>query len=67
MTKKELKQELKKCKRNARREYKEMLTEAERVSRALYCGDPESYNNTPKDVEEDINRHAADWMLLYPL
>lgn len=45
----------------------EMLTEAERVSRALYCGDPESYNNTPKDVEEDITRHAADWMLLCQL
>ena len=28
----------------------EMLTECERTSRGLYCGDPESYRNTPKDV-----------------
>ena len=42
----------------------EMLTEAERVSRGLSCGDPESYQNTPKDTEADIATHARDWMLL---
>ena len=45
----------------------EMLTECERTSRGLYCGDPESYRNTPKDVEADIAKHAADWVLLLQL
>ena len=45
----------------------EMLTECERTSRGLYCGDPESYRNTPKDVEADIAKHAADWTLLLQL
>lgn len=43
MTKKQLKQELKKCKRNARREYKEMLTEAEVKYRALIDDAEEKY------------------------
>ena len=42
----------------------EMLTEAERVSRGLYCSDPESYQNTPKEVEADIAKRARDWVLL---
>lgn len=42
----------------------EMLTEAERVSRGLYCGDSESYQNTPKDIEADIAKCAGDWVLL---
>ena len=45
----------------------EILTEAERVSRGLYCGDGESYQNTPDGVEEDILKHAGDWMLLCQL
>lgn len=45
----------------------EMLTEAERVSRGLYCGDAESYRNTPEDVEVEITRHATDWVLLCQL
>lgn len=45
----------------------EMLTEAERVSRGLSCADPESYQNTPSDVESDIAKHAGDWMLLCQL
>ncbi len=45
----------------------EMLTECERTSRGLYCGDPESYRNTPKDVEADIAKHASDWTLLLQL
>ena len=45
----------------------EMLTECERTSRGLYSGDPESYRNTPKDVEADIAKHAADWVLLLQL
>lgn len=42
----------------------EMLTEAERISRGLSCGDPESYERTPRGVEADIAKHAGDWMLL---
>lgn len=45
----------------------EMLTEAERVSRGLYCGDAESYQNIPEDMEADIARRAGDWMLLCQL
>ena len=45
----------------------EMLTECERTSRGLYCGDPGSYRNTPKDVEADIAKHASEWTLLLQL
>ena len=45
----------------------EMLTECERTFRGLYCGDLESYQNTPKDVEADIANHAPDWTLLLQL
>lgn len=42
----------------------EMLTECERVSRGLYCGDPESYRSTPEEMEQIINQRAKDWTLL---
>lgn len=45
----------------------EMLTECERVSRGLYCGDAESYENTPDEVKADIEKHAGDWTLLLQL
>ena len=45
----------------------EMLTECERISRGLYCGDPESYQSTPENVEEDIARQAGNWTLLLQL
>ena len=45
----------------------EMLTECERTARGLYCGNPESYENTPVDVEEEINKAAADWILLFQM
>ncbi len=45
----------------------EMLSECERVSRGLYCGDPESYQNTPAEVTADINDKARDWTLLLQL
>lgn len=45
----------------------EMLSECERVSRGLYCGDPESYKNTPEDEEAAIRRNAKDWTLLLQL
>ncbi|MBE6654310.1 MAG: DUF1963 domain-containing protein [Ruminococcaceae bacterium] len=45
----------------------EMLTECERTTRGLYCGDPESYKNTPKDQEEAINGAAKDWILLFQM
>ena len=44
-----------------------MLTECERVSRGLYCGDAESYENTPDEVKADIEKHTGDWMLLLQL
>lgn len=42
----------------------EALTECERISRGLYCGDHESYVNTPDDVKEEIQKCAKDWLLL---
>ncbi len=45
----------------------EMLTECERVSRGLYCGDVESCENTPNEVKTDIAKHAEDWILLLQL
>ena len=45
----------------------EMLSECERVSRGLYCGDAESYHNTSEDEETAIMRGAQDWILLLQL
>ncbi len=45
----------------------EMLTECERVSRGLYCGNAENYKNTPNEVKADIEKHAGDWTLLLQL
>lgn len=45
----------------------EMLTECERTTRGLYCGDAASYKNTPKEVKEDINKAAANWVLLFQM
>lgn len=45
----------------------EMLSECERVSRGLYCGNPESYKNTPEEVETSIQHSAKDWILLLQL
>lgn len=45
----------------------EMLSECERVTRGLYCGDPESYQNTSEDEEASIQRGAKDWILLLQL
>lgn len=45
----------------------EMLTECERTARGLYCGDPESYQNTPEDESADILEWAGDWTLLLQL
>jgi len=42
----------------------EMLTECERTSRGLYCGDHESYVNTPEEVQADIKANAKNWVLL---
>ena len=38
----------------------DMLTGCERVSRGLYCGDAESYRNTPDDVKAEIAKHAGN-------
>ena len=45
----------------------EMLSECERVSRGLYCGNPESYQETPADEELSIQNSAKDWLLLLQL
>lgn len=45
----------------------EMLTECERTTRGLYCGDAESYHNTSEDVKEDVNKAATDWILLFQM
>ena len=45
----------------------EMLTECERVSRDLYCGDAESYGSTPDDTEKEILKAASDWVLLFQM
>ena len=45
----------------------EILSECERVSRGLYCGDAESYQNTPEDEEASILKSAKDWILLLQL
>ena len=45
----------------------EMLTDCERTSRGLYCGDPESFASTSEDEANDIQKHATDWMLLLQL
>ncbi len=42
----------------------EMLTQCERTSRGLYCGDSKSYQNTPEEVKADISKVANDWILL---
>ncbi|MBR2460143.1 MAG: DUF1963 domain-containing protein [Clostridia bacterium] len=45
----------------------ETLTECERTKRGLYCGNPESYRNTSKDIEDDINKSATEWILLFQM
>ena len=45
----------------------EMLTECERVTRGLYCGNPESYQAVSRDAEESIAESAKDWILLLQL
>ncbi len=45
----------------------EMLTECERISRGLYCGDAKSYRNTPEDVKADISKAASEWILLFQM
>lgn len=45
----------------------EILTECERTTRGLYCGNPESYQNTAEDEKEEINEAATDWILLFQM
>lgn len=45
----------------------EMLTECERVSRGLYCGDNKSYEQTAESVKEDIKNKSKDWTLLFQM
>lgn len=45
----------------------EMLTECERVSRGIYCGDAKSYKKISKTEKASIERSAKDWTLLLQL
>lgn len=45
----------------------EMLTQCERVSRGLSCGDPESYSETPPSLTVEINKCAPQWTMLLQL
>lgn len=45
----------------------EMLTECERVTRGLYCGDPESYQGVSDEENLDILEKAKEWVLLLQL
>jgi uncharacterized protein YwqG len=45
----------------------EMLSECERVTRGIYCGDPSGYQNASEDEEASILRGAKDWILLLQL
>lgn len=45
----------------------EMLTECERVTRGLYCGNPESYRSISADTKASIETCAKDWTLLLQL
>lgn len=45
----------------------EMLRECERVTRGLYCGNPESVSAISADMEADIEEGAKDWVLLLQL
>jgi uncharacterized protein YwqG len=45
----------------------EMLTDCERINRDLYCGDFESYAETPVDILAEINASRDEWTLLLQL
>lgn len=45
----------------------EILTECERATGDMYCGDPESYQNTLNDVKDDVNEKAKEWIMLLQL
>jgi uncharacterized protein YwqG len=45
----------------------EMLSECERIVRGLYCGDPQSYENTSDEEAIDIRNRAKEWTLLLQL
>ena len=45
----------------------EMLTECERVTRGLYCGNAESYRKTSKEEAREIEEAASDWTLLFQM
>ncbi len=45
----------------------EMLTECERVTRGIYCGNPEGYRDSSPEVADEIAASAKDWTLLLQL
>lgn len=45
----------------------EMLSDCERTTRGLYCGDPAGYRNMTKEAAENIQEKAKEWTLLLQL
>ncbi|MBO7254684.1 MAG: DUF1963 domain-containing protein [Clostridia bacterium] len=45
----------------------EMLSECERVSRNLYCGNAKSYQNLSKEEKADIDKASKEWILLFQM
>lgn len=45
----------------------EMLIDCARISRELYCTDPESYEQTPENIRLQLSEGATDWTLLLQL
>ncbi len=42
----------------------EMLTECEKISRGIYCGDGKEYAKLTKEEKADIKKCAGEWILL---
>lgn len=45
----------------------EMLTECEKTSRGIYCGNADSYRNEAEGTKKDVNKAATDWILLFQM
>lgn len=45
----------------------EALTECERITRGLYCGDSKSYQETSDEENIDIYEKASGWILLFQM
>ena len=45
----------------------EMLSECERVSRGLSCSSQDSYENLSDEINNDIDKKASEWLLLFQI